>query len=253
MSALDNIAILLIEPQGPRNVGSVARAMKNFGLRDLRIVGAIDIARDECRQMAAGAHDVLEGAGRFETLDEATADRQLLVGTTARQRHRTTTETAAAAGPSLRAEAGRHRVGILFGREDRGLHADELALCHRVITVPVSSERASLNLAQAVLLVAYEIWQCAPVDPADVASEDGDVVDAELRRRLWEDLVDCCRAVGHLHEGNRPAVEAAFERILTLGPMQTRDARHLFGLVRATRRILEETGQSPPPRGRRVH
>ena len=236
-SPLDNIAVILVEPQGPRNVGSTARAIKNFGLHDLVVVGdLVDLEENECRQMAAGAHDLLEKARRFPDLAAALDDRSYVVGTTARRRHRQITQTARELAPDIVAMAGRERVALLFGREDSGLTADELSLCHHVISVPTSPQRTSINLSQAVLLVAYELFQCSEAEVISADSDPGDLIDKNQWQRLYESMVESSLALGYTHAGNRHAVEQSIQRFLSLGPIQTRDARTLFAL---NRRIQE--------------
>lgn len=244
MNPLDNITVVLVQPQGPRNIGSAARALKNFGLNSLRIVGDADLEHDECRQMGVGAHDILEGAEIFDSFDSAVEDLQFLVGTTARRRHRRPMSTPAELAPEIIEIASQSRVGLLFGREDFGLFSEELVRCHRVISVVTSSERSSLNLAQAVLLVAYELYRQEPVNPHKAHSDAGRIIDGAQWQRLYREMLDSMEEVGYMHDGSREAIEKSLERILTLGPLQTRDARHLFGFVRAISR--DENGESGP-------
>ena len=245
-SLLDSIAIVLVEPRGPLNVGSVARAMKNFGLSDLRLVGELDPREDECRLMASGSQDVLDRAGVFTTLADALADRDFVVGTTARPRHRRPTATPKETADEILDGAERGGVAILFGREDFGLSKEELILCHRVISIPTSSDRASLNLAQAVMIVAYELFGRAPVRPVTAHRARGALLDGRQWDRLYEEFIDCCRDTGYLGEGNRIAIEQSFRRLLKLGPIQTRDARHFFGLVRRVQKLLRGEVEPPP-------
>ncbi len=246
---LDKLAIVLVEPQGPLNLGSVARAMKNMGLHDLVIVGELDPLSEEARLMASRSVDVLERARCFPTLEEAIADRGLVVGTTARGRHRIPTETPRAAAPAILEQARETSVAILFGREDHGLSSEELALCHRVVSAPTSAERTSLNLAQAVLLVGYELFVASNAEAATASTDAGAILEGAQWQRLYDEVLGCCIDTGYLHPGNRRAIEDGMKRFLRLGPIQTRDARHLFGLVRRVTKILD--GEAEPRRGRK--
>lgn len=243
-SALDRISVVLVEPRGPRNVGSTARAMKNFGLHDLRIVGPVDLDHGECREMGVGAHDLLDRTRRFETFDEAIADATFLVGTTARPRRRRTTHPAHALAPTIieRATPEDARVAILFGREDHGLFAEELRVCHEVMTIETSAERASMNLAQAILLVSYELFRQAPTNAVRETREAGPFTDHETIERLHGELVTLAERSGYLHPGNEEAMVPSFARFLRAGPLQTRDTRHLFGLVRRLNGDSREPG-----------
>lgn len=157
-------AIILVEPQLAENVGSVARAMANFALSDLRVVRAPGRTEaDAARAFSAGATYVLEGAKHFHSVEEASADLTLLLATTARERGQAKpVDPPETAGRMLAAHmASGEKAGILFGRERNGLENDEVALAHRVVTFPVNPAYASLNLSQAVLLMGYEWFKAA--------------------------------------------------------------------------------------------
>ncbi|MBB3973556.1 RNA methyltransferase [Hansschlegelia beijingensis] len=157
-------AVVLVEPQLAENVGAVARAMANFALSDLRVVRAPGKTEAEgARVRSAGAHHILEAARHFDSIEEAIADLTLLFATTARGRGQAKPVDAPEAAARLMAQhaAGGGRVGLLFGRERTGLENDEIALASRVVTFPVNPAYASLNLAQAVLLVGYEWFKAA--------------------------------------------------------------------------------------------
>ncbi len=165
-------AVILVRPQLGENVGTAARAMLNFGLTDLRLV------RPQCGwpnvkalNAASGANEVLNRLQLFETVEAAAADLQRVYATTARGRDLAKREvTAAGAASEARAaHAAGQGVGILFGPERTGLTNDELIYADAVLRIPVNPEFVSLNLAQAVLLVAYEWWQSADPPPARAA------------------------------------------------------------------------------------
>ncbi|MDE2062226.1 MAG: TrmJ/YjtD family RNA methyltransferase [Bradyrhizobium sp.] len=151
--------VILVEPQLGENIGMAARAMGNFALSRLRIVNPRDgWPNIAAQRAAAGADHILDGAELFETVEAAVADCSLLFATTARahdQAKPVVGPEAAAAETAGRIEAG-GTVGILFGRERWGLTNEEVGLSNRIITFPVNPGFASLNLAQAVLLVGYE-------------------------------------------------------------------------------------------------
>src|SRR3954454_2508415 len=151
--------VILVEPQLCENIGMAARAMGNFALTRLRIVkprdGWPNIA---AQRAAAGADHILDHAKLFETVEEAVADLTLLFATTARAHDQAKPVVApeAAAAAVVAHVAGGGGAGILFGRERYGLQNEEVALANRIITFPVNPGFASLNLAQAVLLIGYE-------------------------------------------------------------------------------------------------
>lgn len=151
--------VILVEPQLGENIGSVARAMANFGLGRLRLVQPRQAwPNDKARMMAAGADRVLDGAILYDTLEAAIADCSFVLAATARahdQAKPVVGAAEAAALSALRIDSG-ETVAILFGRERNGLENHEVALADSIVTLPVNPAFASLNLAQAVVIVAYE-------------------------------------------------------------------------------------------------
>src|SRR5712671_3147297 len=156
--------VILVEPQLGQNIGMAARAMGNFALSRLRIVNPRDGWPNVAAQRAAaGADHILERAELFDTVRAAVADLDLLFATTARAHDQAKPVVApeAAAREITSHIAGGGQAGILFGRERYGLQNEEVALATRIITFPVNPGFASLNLAQAVLLIGYEWFKLA--------------------------------------------------------------------------------------------
>jgi tRNA/rRNA methyltransferase len=151
--------VILVEPQLGENIGMAARAMGNFGLTRLRIVNPRDgWPNVHARRAASGADHILDHVELFDTVEQAVADCTLLFATTARAHDQAKPVVApeAAAQEVASQIAGGGTVGILFGRERYGLQNEEVALADRIVTFPVNPGFASLNLAQAVLLIGYE-------------------------------------------------------------------------------------------------
>lgn len=166
-------AFVLVEPQLPENIGMAARAMANFGLRGLRLVAPRDgWPNSAARGPAAGADAILDGAAVYPTTAAAIGDLSFVLATTARTRG----QMKRVLGPETAiAEAGERiargeRVGILFGRERTGLENDDISLADAIVTFPVEPNFASLNLAQAVLLTAYEWARTGARAPLPLAS-----------------------------------------------------------------------------------
>lgn len=156
--------IILVEPQLGENIGAAARAMANFGLAELRLVNPREPwPNPEARKMASGADRVIDGARICGTLGEAIADCTLVFAATARAHDQAKPVVAADAAVRLmqpRIAAG-EQVGVMFGRERNGLENEEVGLADYIITLPVNPAFASLNLAQAVVIVAYEWFKLA--------------------------------------------------------------------------------------------
>ena len=156
--------IVLVEPQLGENIGAAARVMGNFGLSRLRLVKPRDgWPNMQARRAASGADCILDDAQLYETLDAAIADCTLVVATTARAHDQAKPVISPDAAAALLAPhlAGGENVAVLFGRERYGLQNDEVALADRIVTFPVNPAFASLNLAQAVAIVAYEWFKLA--------------------------------------------------------------------------------------------
>lgn len=155
---LDQIRIILINTSHPGNIGSVARAMKTMGLRELYLVDPHSFPHPKAVEMASGAVDILDQAIIVPTIADAIADCHLLIGTSARMRSvpwpllspREMVE-------KVKQEPKSSRIAILFGREQSGLTNEELQLCHLHITIPANPEYSSLNIGAAVQVVAYEL------------------------------------------------------------------------------------------------
>ena len=151
--------IILVEPQLGENIGMVARAMANFGLAELRLVNPRDgWPSEKARSAASKADHVIDGVLVFETLEQAIADLNFVYATTARERYGfkpVRSPVVATATLRQKFRAG-ERTGILFGRERWGLSNEEVALADEIVTFPVNPAFASLNIAQAVLLMSYE-------------------------------------------------------------------------------------------------
>jgi tRNA/rRNA methyltransferase len=151
--------VVLVEPQLGENIGMAARAMGNFALTQLRIVNPRDgWPNVSAQRAAAGADHILDHVELFDTVEQAVADLDLLFATTARahDQAKPVVPPPAAAREIVDHIAGGGKAGILFGRERYGLQNDEVALANRIVTFPVNPGFASLNLAQAVLLMGYE-------------------------------------------------------------------------------------------------
>ncbi len=179
--------IILSYPQLAENIGATARAMKNFGLSDLRLVSPrVAFPNPRADAMAVGAADILSGARVFADPKAALGDLHLVYATSARDRGVTKEViTPAEAARRLRAASARaERCGILFGNERAGLDNEEISLADAVITIP-TSEFSSLNLGQAVLLTAYE-WFRAGDDTVPARIEHGPVHRKPTREELFQ-------------------------------------------------------------------
>ncbi|MFP4207062.1 MAG: RNA methyltransferase [Wenzhouxiangella sp.] len=173
-SLLERIRVVLIGTTHPGNIGSTARAMKVMGLKKLVLVDPLKFPSGEATALASNADDVLAAATVVDTFTDAIAGCGLVLGCSGRPRAlpMPTLDARNAAARAL-VEAGRHEVAVVFGREKTGLHDVEIRACHYLVSIPTSATYDSLNLAQAVQVVCYEIRQALLADqPREVAPPD---------------------------------------------------------------------------------
>lgn len=158
MNILNQIQIVLVETSHSGNIGSAARAMKTMGLHYLRLVSPKQGIDEQAVALSAGAKEVLDNAQIYPDFDQAIADCQLVIGTSARLRHLQSSLIEPRECGTLATErATQGKVAIVFGRERVGLTNEELLKCHYHLNVPTNPDYGSLNLAMAVQLVSYEI------------------------------------------------------------------------------------------------
>jgi len=161
----ENVYFVLAEPQTPGNIGAVARAIKTMGFTNLCLVNPADPNSNEARWMAHASGDILENAEIFDTLNAAVKDKHFVVATTQRERgfhlpFFTPKELAKKVIPI----SSEHKIAIVFGREQTGLTNEELGMCDAISTIPAHIRHPSLNLAQSVMVYAYEFYQASYED-----------------------------------------------------------------------------------------
>ncbi|HSF96701.1 MAG TPA: RNA methyltransferase [Thermohalobaculum sp.] len=229
---------ILVEPQMGENIGAAARAMWNFGLRQMRIVNPRDgWPNPAAVAMASGAGGLLDEARVFATTAEAVADLHMVYATTARPREMAknvmTPERAMAHARELVANG--KRVGILYGRERTGLENDDVVRANAIVTVPVNPAFASLNLAQCVLLMSYEWRRQHDETPAEVlsAGKSEPALSGEVDRMLdhLEAELEAANFFWPAHK--KPSMAANLRNLFRRAPLTDQDVRTLWGVVRA--------------------
>jgi tRNA/rRNA methyltransferase len=225
--------IVLVRPQLGQNIGKSARAMLNFGLTELRLVAPRDgWPNPDAGPSASGADVVLEQAQVFATAQEAVADCSVVYAATVRRREL----VMPVIGPEDMAAAitaSSERSAILFGPERSGLETEEVALANAIVTVPINPKFASLNLAQAVILLAYE-WSKRgelarpPAKDLEPLAPHGEV--EGLIGQINEEL----DAKGYFHPPSRtPATKNTLRTIFTKTGWSSREVKAVRGIVRA--------------------
>jgi tRNA (cytidine32/uridine32-2'-O)-methyltransferase len=234
----DAIRIVLVDSQHPGNIGASARAMKNMGLESLVLVRPQVPVDPEAAARAAGAADLLARARVVATVDEAVGDCGLVFGTTARQRSANWRVVGAReAAADLAAATTARPAAVLFGGERNGLSNEALERCQALVRIPCAIGYESLNLAQAVQVIAYEIRMArlgggvaAAVQPPATADEVR-ALEAHLERVMLRS--------GFMHEGNAGQLGARVRRLITRAAPDDGEVRILRGWLAAIERGLQ--------------
>jgi TrmH family RNA methyltransferase len=228
---LSLVEIVLVRPSRPANVAAACRAMKNMGLRALWIVEPPEsLDAPEARALAYGAWDVLDGARRAASLLEAVARSVAVVGTTGRDVPGVLSPRRLAAEADARAGSG--PLSLVFGPEATGLTRAELDLCHALVHVPTDPAQPSLNLAQAVLLLAYEMRLASLGRPAPGPEALGPRAPAGDLEQAVSELRGALLAVGYLDPASPDRVLTELRRLIARSGPSAREVVLLRGLAR---------------------
>ena len=230
------IVIVLHEPQDLVNIAHVVRGMKNFGLRDLRLVNPREYEAYRVEGIAHQTQDVLARVRTFPTLEEALADCVHIVGFTARgrtaKRNLQRPREAAAEIVGLDAD-GPPPVALLFGREDKGLSNDALDRCHRVVTIPSDPSYASLNLGAAVIIMLYELALArgAEARPFKAPRRPSEPALVEELERLFVDVARALHAIEFFKTRNQDGVMRTMREIAHRAPLDAREVKLLRAMA----------------------
>ena len=239
VTPLEAFVVVLVEPQGPANVGSVARAMKNMGFGRLRLVSPGEWYGPEARKMSMKGRDVLEAAELFESLADAVADCGHVVATTRRGGPmRSAAKPPRELARDWVAVGAASRVALVFGPEDRGLSNQELSLCQGVCTIPAEPAVSSLNLAQAVLIVCYECYLASEgSEPPGGATPLASHADLEA---MYEQMRPELERIGFLQGSHADHIMFALRQMFGRAGLTEREVRIIRGIFQQMRWYIEE-------------
>lgn len=246
-SSLKNIRIILVEPAGALNVGSVARAMKNMGLEQLILVSPhCDRDSEEARRMAVHAGDILAEARIVESLSAALQGCHRAIATTARNRKRPLPlESPKTVLPWL-LEDKTLTSALIFGPEDRGLNNQELSLAQRYLEIPANPEYPSLNLAQAVVVCAYELYQLtleSPSPPHPVTPSPPLPATLDSLENYYQHLERVLLAIGYLYPHTATARMEKFRHLFHRAALNSEEVALLRGILRQMEWAMESGSQ----------
>jgi tRNA/rRNA methyltransferase len=223
--SLPNLRIVLVEPREAGNVGAVARAMKNFGRRDLCIVGEVPQLQPVADWWASGAEDLIRAASRKPSLLDAVADAHVTIATTSSRGRSLAGDLDPASVAELFASLeGSQTLALVFGREDRGLTAGEMSFCQRTAIIPTDEGFPTMNLAQSVAIFCYALSGPRVGPPAR-----GALADAALVERLHERAQDLLREAGFIRD------DQIYDEMRALAGrmhLTEREATVLLGMIR---------------------
>jgi len=221
------VRVILVRPQQPGNIGSAARVMKNFGLSDLVLVAPKRELNDEAFALATHAKDLLESATVVETTQEAIADRAFVIGTTARSR---TSKAYDVYTPRDAAQTfSRDGLALMFGPEAAGLSNEDLDYCQAYIQIP-TGPFSSLNLAQAVNLIAYEFFVTHVEEGSSYKPED--LASREDLENLYTHFLETMDYIGYIDANAAGKTEHMYRRIFDRARLTEREVNAFYGLWR---------------------
>lgn len=229
----EHLTVILVEPQGPINIGSACRAMKNFGFTRLRLVNPTpDYMNLQAKKMALTAFHILESAKIFDTLKDALSDIQTAFGTTRRfGKYRKDFFTPEGAAKKMADPGSGDRMALVMGREDTGLETKDLDLCRHFITIPTHDDYPSMNLSHSLAVLLYEAALVSDTgnkfsDPAPKKPATGKEME-HLYAHMRKTLLD----IDYLDPQNPDHLLHTFRRIFGEAGLTSRDVRILEGLM----------------------
>jgi TrmH family RNA methyltransferase len=236
---LDQFAVVLVRPMGDGNVGQVARAMKNFGLSRLILVDPRYTETDLCKMMAIGAYEIVQQAERAPSLAKALAPFQFAVGFSRRvgKFRQRFCSSRALPGWLLPQMTGGAQAALVFGNEVNGLSQAELDACNQLVEVITDPAHRSLNLAQAVVLIAYELFSHAACAPLAVTRHEP--ASYERMERLYAHMRRLYLEVGFVDRQNPARILRQLRRLYSRAAPTEQEARILHGVLQDTEWYLE--------------
>ncbi|MFI4918799.1 MAG: tRNA (cytosine(32)/uridine(32)-2'-O)-methyltransferase TrmJ [Legionellales bacterium] len=237
---LSSVRIVLVATSHPGNIGSTARAMKTMGLSSLYLVRPKLFPDYKANEMAAGADDVLHQAVVVDTLEEALAGCQLILATSARPRELSLPGLLPSKSAELISEkSDETQVALVFGREHAGLTNEELLKCHYHINIPSNPEYSSLNLSQAVQIVAYELRMKLLSPTAEVALRHEEEASAEEVEQFYDHLKEVFIEIQFLKTTNPRRLMQRVRRLFNRAHLEKMEVSILRGMLSQVQKSLE--------------
>ncbi len=236
---LDAISVILVRPRFHENVGSVARAMKNMGIGRLVIVNGCSPLHPNAYRLASGAEEILERAEEEHSLREAISKLNCVVGMTSRKgKERSPLLTPRQLAQRLIPISAKNSIGLVFGSEKEGLTNEELSQCHLFVRIPSSPLFPSLNLAQSVMVICYELFQTSASNPNEALP----LAKAEDLENMFEHMERTLTAIGFLDPRNPKRIMRSLRKLFGRSQMDEREVRILQGILSKVDWLLKREG-----------
>lgn len=236
---LSSIRIVLIATSHPGNIGSTARAIKTMGINSLYLVTPKSFPDAKAKEMAAGADDILEQAIVTSSFEEALVGCQLILGTSARPRGLSLPGLTPSSCAQLASEySDTTQIAIVFGREHSGLTNEELLRCHYHIHIPSNPEYSSLNLSQAVQIIAYELRMKLLAPTAQVSLRQDEYASADEIEQFYEHLKEVFVEIQFLKEANPRRLMQRVRRLFNRVSLEKMEVSILRGMLSQVQKSL---------------
>lgn len=239
----DNVYIVLSHTSHPGNIGAAARALKTMGLRNLSLVNPKTYPHSDAIAMAAGSEDILQNARVYDSLDQAIAESQLVIGTSARDRSlEWPMLNPRAAAEKIVSVMQQQQIALLFGTESSGLSNTELQKCHFHVQIPANSDYSSLNIAAAVQILAYEI-RVAALNSVKILSDNDnnnddydngknlDYVTSAQMEGFYQHLEQVISQIGFLKPQQPNRIMPRLRRMFQRAQLETSELNILRGIL----------------------
>jgi len=242
---LSNIIVILYQPKDPINIGTTLRAVRNMGFSHLRLVEPADDDLWRINIAAPRSEKQIKAIQRFSSLAEALHDVIYTAGLTARPRKANYTAMhSREAVPDLLARATEGKIALLFGREDSGLPNSALTLCNAYITIPANPDYNSLNLAQAVLIMLYEIFLAAREHPIELPEPKRSfpLADHAQLEGMYQQIEETLRGIEFIKSQTGRGIMRSLRNIFSRTDLDEREARIIRGIFHEVIKFLRRKG-----------
>ncbi len=231
-----NISVILVEPQGPINIGACCRVMKNFGFSDLRLVNPCQGFKSrDARKMALNAQEMLKNATLYKSLPSALEDCNIAFGTTRRSgKYRSDFITPDITAKKISEYDNNTKIALVFGREDSGLTTDELKTCQNFVTIPTNDSFASMNLSHAISIILYEINNVLKDNDNSESSKpigNNDLAQGKELEQMYAHMREILINIEYLDPQNPDHLLKSYRKIFGKAELTSRDVRIIRGLI----------------------